>query len=162
VRCVQPYGYVKGGEYVVSCVDRHFVGVGGEKEAGHDEARFQLVDAADELTQLRTFKAMALEKYPDLEPKPETDEEAFVATYDYWEAVDVGRVSFAERLELERNQLRIKNEKLIDAKIKAENAECLMELKASMMEQNLETIREIITNDGTAADVLKFIDTPPA
>jgi hypothetical protein len=93
---------------------------------------------------------------------PETDEEAFVATYDYWEAVDVVRVSFAERLEIERNQLRIKNETLIDAKIKAENAECLMELKVEMMDQDLETIRKIITKGGTVADVLKFLDTPPA
>ena len=37
---------------------------------------------------------------------PETDEEAFVATYDYWESVDVVRVSFAERLECERNEAR--------------------------------------------------------
>ena len=36
---------------------------------------------------------------------PETDEEAFVA-YDYWEAVDVVPVSFAERLECERNEAR--------------------------------------------------------
>jgi len=93
---------------------------------------------------------------------PETDEEAFVATYDYWEAVDVVRVSFAERLEIERNQLRIKNETIIDAKIKAENAECLMELKASMMGQDIETIRKIITKGGTAADILKFLDTPSA
>jgi hypothetical protein len=70
--------------------------------------------------------------------------------------------SFARKLELERNQLRIKNENLIDAKIKAQNAECLMELKVIMMEQDLETIRKIITNGGTAADILKFLDTPPA
>ena len=37
---------------------------------------------------------------------PETDEEAFVATYDYWETVDVVLVSFAERLECERNEAR--------------------------------------------------------
>ena len=37
---------------------------------------------------------------------PETDEEAFVATYDYWETVDVVLVSFAERLERERNEAR--------------------------------------------------------
>lgn len=30
----------------------------------------------DELTALRAFKTMALERYPDLEPKPETDWEA--------------------------------------------------------------------------------------
>ena len=36
---------------------------------------------------------------------PETDEEAFIA-YDYWGAVDVVLVSFAERLECERNEAR--------------------------------------------------------
>ena len=39
-----------------------------------------------------------------LNETPETDEEAFVATYDYWETVDVVLVSFAERLERERNE----------------------------------------------------------
>jgi hypothetical protein len=71
-------------------------------------------------------------------------------------------VHTAKKLERERNQLRIKNENLIDAKIKSENAECLMELKASMMDQDIETIREIITKGGTAADILKFLDTPNA
>lgn len=38
---------------------------------------WEIVAAAnDELTALRAFRAMALERYPDLEPKPETDEEA--------------------------------------------------------------------------------------
>jgi hypothetical protein len=81
-----------------------------------------------------------------------------------WRGVPSPRESlaFAQQMERERNQLRIKNENLIDAKIKAQNAECLMELKASMMDQDLETIRKIITKGGTVADVLKFLDTPPA
>lgn len=60
------------------------------------------------------------------------------------------------------NTLVRENERLRSARAKAENAECMMELKASMMEQDLETIRKIITNGGTAADILKFLDTPPA
>jgi hypothetical protein len=53
-------------------------------------------------------------------------------------------------------------EAIIDAKIKAQNAECLMALKIIMMEQDLETIRKIITKGGTTEDVLKFLDTPNA
>ena len=98
---------------------------------------------------------------------PETDKS--VRTFQAWD-VPSGRhvmveyvfVHTAKKLERERNQLRIKNENLIDAKIKAQNAECLMELKVIMMEQDLETIRKIITNGGTAEDVLKFLDTPNA
>jgi hypothetical protein len=91
---------------------------------------------------------------------PETDKQATgIIGFFSCETVPA---SFARKLELERNQLRIKNENLIDAKIKSENAECLMELKASMMDQDIETIREIITKGGTAADILKFLDTPNA
>lgn len=43
---------------------------------------------------------------PSYSDTPETDAEAFVATYDYWESVDVVRISFAERLERERNEAR--------------------------------------------------------
>jgi hypothetical protein len=39
-------------------------------------------------------------------PTPETDAEAFVATYDYFEKVDVVLVSFAERLERQRDEAR--------------------------------------------------------
>ena len=91
---------------------------------------------------------------------PETDKQATgIIGFFSCETVPA---SFARKLERERNQLRIKNENLIDAKIKAQNAECLMELKVIMMEQDLETIRKIITNGGTAADILKFLDTPNA
>jgi hypothetical protein len=37
---------------------------------------------------------------------PECDDEAFVATYDYWESCDVVKLVFAERLERERNEAR--------------------------------------------------------
>lgn len=60
------------------------------------------------------------------------------------------------------NTLVRENERLRSARAKAQNAECLMELKASMMDQDIETIRKIITKGGTAADILKFLDTPSA
>lgn len=43
-----------------------------------------------------------------------------------------------------------------------ENGECLLELMVGLMEQDIATIREIITKGGTAADILKFLDTPNA
>ena len=43
---------------------------------------------------------------PSYSDTPETDAEAFVATYDYWESVDVVIISVAERLERERNEAR--------------------------------------------------------
>ena len=60
------------------------------------------------------------------------------------------------------NTLVRKNERLRDARAKAENSECLLELTIGMMEQDIATIREIITKGGTAADILKFLDTPNA
>ena len=60
------------------------------------------------------------------------------------------------------NTLVRENERLRDARAKAENAECLLELKLGMIEQDIETIRKIITKGGTVADVLKFLDTPNA
>ena len=60
------------------------------------------------------------------------------------------------------NTLVRENERLRDARAKAENGECLLELTVGMMEQDIATIREIITKGGTAADILKFLDTPNA
>ena len=93
---------------------------------------------------------------------PETDKFANVGQE--WRGVPSHRewLNYCRSLELERNHLRRKNETLIDAKIKAENAECLMDLKLGMIEQDSETIRKIITKGGTAADILKFLDTPKA
>lgn len=93
---------------------------------------------------------------------PETDALRQKLWGEGWSDSYMTMMTHANKLERERNQLRIKNENLIDAKIKAENAECLMALKVIMVEQDLETIRKIITKGGTAADILKFLDTPPA
>ena len=60
------------------------------------------------------------------------------------------------------NTLVRENERLRDARAKAENGECLLELTVGMMEQDIATIREIIAKGGTAADILKFLDTPYA
>lgn len=60
------------------------------------------------------------------------------------------------------NTLVRENERLRDARAKAENGECLLELKLCMMDQDLEAIRKIITKGGTTADILKFLDTPNA
>jgi hypothetical protein len=60
------------------------------------------------------------------------------------------------------NTLVRENERLRSARAKAENGECLLELTVGMMEQDIATIREIITKGGTAADILKFLDTPNA
>ena len=60
------------------------------------------------------------------------------------------------------NTLVRENERLRSARAKAENAECLLELKLGMIEQDIETIRKIIAKGGTAADVLKFLNTPNA
>lgn len=60
------------------------------------------------------------------------------------------------------NTLVRENERLRDARAKAENGECLLELTVGLMEQDIETIREIITKGGTAAEVLKFLDTKQA
>lgn len=58
------------------------------------------------------------------------------------------------------NTLVRDNERLRDARAKAENSECLMELRIGLMEQDIATIRNIIIKGGTAADILKFLDTP--
>ena len=60
------------------------------------------------------------------------------------------------------NTLVRENERLRSARAKAENAECMLELKLGMIEQDIETIRKIIAKGGTAADILKFLDTPNA
>ena len=60
------------------------------------------------------------------------------------------------------NTLVRDNERLRDRAAQSENDACLAELKIALMEQDMETIREIITKGGTAADILKFLDTPNA
>jgi hypothetical protein len=58
--------------------------------------------------------------------------------------------------------LRLDNEMLRRKKAQAENEAVLNNLKASMLEQDINTIRSIITNGGTTAEVLAFLDTPNA
>jgi len=60
------------------------------------------------------------------------------------------------------NTLVRDNERLRDRVAKAENESCLLQLEVGMMEQDISTIREIIAKGGTAADILKFLDTPEA
>lgn len=53
-------------------------------------------------------------------------------------------------------------ERLRDRAAKAQNGECLLELTVGLMEQDIATIREIIIQGGTTADILSFLDTPKA
>lgn len=54
----------------------YWVDADGRSSSYCDDQIITLVAEPEELTALRAFKAMALERYPDLEQKPETDEEA--------------------------------------------------------------------------------------
>lgn len=58
------------------------------------------------------------------------------------------------------NTLVRENERLRDARAKAENDACLHELETRVLEHDIATIREIITKGGSTADILKFLDTP--
>lgn len=51
-----------------------------------DPHYYRVLNALDptELDELRAFKTMALERYPDLEPKPETDQEAVERIAQEW------------------------------------------------------------------------------
>lgn len=71
---------------VVVYDDNHDRSVHGKYEPVMSE------DASNELTALRAFKAMALERYPDLEPKPETDEEAAARFEHEWQTQFRGSV----------------------------------------------------------------------
>ena len=81
-----------------------------------------------------------------------------------WRGVPSHRewLDYCQSLERKENRLKQENETLLDAKIKAKNSECLLELTLGMMEQDIDTIRKIIAKGGSAADVLKFLDTPNA
>lgn len=63
----------------------YWVDADGRSNSYCDDEVITLVADADELTALRAFRAMALERYPDLEPKLETDEEAAQRFEDEWE-----------------------------------------------------------------------------
>jgi CO dehydrogenase/acetyl-CoA synthase beta subunit len=52
------------------------------------------------------------------------------------------------------------NERLRDKCAAAANEAMLKSTEVMLLNQDLETIREIITKGGSAADVLKFLDTP--
>ena len=58
------------------------------------------------------------------------------------------------------NTLTRENERLRDRKAKAENHAVLLDLQAELAKQDLNTIREILAKGGTAADILRFLDTP--
>jgi hypothetical protein len=60
------------------------------------------------------------------------------------------------------NTLVRENERLRDLRSKCENDANLEALKVALLRQDFDTIREIITKGGTAADILKFLDTPNA
>lgn len=76
---------------------------------------------------------------------------------------DWGRDPFViEAAKAAVNTLVRENERLRDARAKAENGECLLQLTIDMMEQDISTIRRIIAKGGSAADILKFLDTPNA
>lgn len=60
------------------------------------------------------------------------------------------------------NTLVRENERLRDRVAKAENDSCLLHLEVGMMEQDIQTIRDLIAKGGTVADILKFLDTPEA
>lgn len=54
------------------------------------------------------------------------------------------------------------NEDLRDKHAEASNEAVLRSLEVDLLQQDFDTIRKIISKGGTAADVLKFLDTPPA
>jgi hypothetical protein len=58
--------------------------------------------------------------------------------------------------------LRLDNDMLRRKKAQAENEVVLNNLKASMLEQDINTIRSIITKGGTTDEVIAFLDTPNA
>ena len=60
------------------------------------------------------------------------------------------------------NTLVRENERLRDLRAKCENDANIEALKVALLRQDFDTIRSIITKGGTAADILKFLDTPNA
>jgi hypothetical protein len=62
------------------------------------------------------------EPLADISETPESDKEAFVATYDYWKSTDAVRLKFSERMERERNQARFAAEHW--RRVAAKNAGC--------------------------------------
>lgn len=60
------------------------------------------------------------------------------------------------------NTLVRENERLRDLRAKCENDANIEALKVALLHQDFDTIRSIITKGGTAADILKFLDTPNA
>lgn len=60
------------------------------------------------------------------------------------------------------NTLVRENERLRDKHAAAANDEVIRSLEVDLLQQDLDTIRRIISKGGSAADILKFLDTPPA
>ena len=60
------------------------------------------------------------------------------------------------------NTLVRENERLRDLRAKCENDANIEALKVALLRQEFDMIRSIITKGGTAADILKFLDTPNA
>jgi len=60
------------------------------------------------------------------------------------------------------NTLVRENERLRDLRAKCENDANIEALKVALLRQEFHMIRSIITKGGTAADILKFLDTPNA
>ena len=54
------------------------------------------------------------------------------------------------------------NERLRDLRAKCENDANREAIKVALLHQDFDVIRRIITKGGTAADILKFLDTPNA
>jgi hypothetical protein len=60
------------------------------------------------------------------------------------------------------NTLVRENERLRDLRAKCENDAAREALEVALLHQDFDVIRRIITKGGTAADILKFLDTPNA
>ncbi len=60
------------------------------------------------------------------------------------------------------NTLIFDNERLRDKHAEAANEATRLSLQITLIKQDFDTIRSIITKGGTTADVLKFLDTPNA
>jgi hypothetical protein len=95
-------------------------------------------------------------------PTPETDAEAFVATYDYFEKVDVVLVSFAERLERERDEAREQLTQAIGSRsqyqVKMIRAEEALKESRAHAERLAEAGQHIIDAGGNFCDLLNARD----
>jgi hypothetical protein len=131
----------------------------------------------DVITRIRILKELAIQ----LEPGPLTDQIAndlilpAIATLAHFiKAVEIDpQTDLTDEPEPEPEDIRVAiaakaafntlirdNERLRDKYAAAANDAVLQNLQAELLRQDLETIRKIITKGGSAADVLKFLDTP--